>query len=137
MDSRYYDKARRRVEEKKKFNKHLQSYLTTNLIMFAMGFVLRFWRGWIIAAFFWGIGLLFHYIKAYGFPGMEEDDDWEEKEIEREVKKMKARDRYKYDREPPHRTNRGQEDDFDIDDYLDLDQPRPMPRKKYDEEDLV
>jgi hypothetical protein len=131
-DSHYYKKAKKKVEEKKKFHNHLQSYIIVNLIMVFMG---RFFRGWITVAFFWGIGLFFHFIKAYGYLG--EGSNWEEKEIEKEVKRMRAREKYRGDRNPPHNKYSHPDNDLNMDEYLDLNQPNPTPQKKYDEEDLV
>ena len=129
-DSRYYEKAKKKVEEKKKFHNHLRSYIIVNLIMLVTGVFFRSRGGWIIAAFFWGIGLFFHYVKAYGFMGMGADDEWEEQEIEREVKKMKRRAKY-------HRSKANSPHEDEMDDYLDLNTPKSVPQKKYDEEDLV
>lgn len=125
----YYDKAKKKVAEKKKFNKHLQSYLSTVAILFMMSFVMPPMRRVLgIVAFFWGIGLFAHYVQAHGFPGMEDEDEWEEKEIEKEVRRMQKKDRKR--KEPL-------EDELDIDEHLNLNQPSPTPRKKYRDEDLV
>ena len=135
MNPDYYDKAKKKVKKKKKFNSHLYSYLTTNAVLFAMSFwnpALR--RIWIMVAFFWGIGLFTDYVKAYGFPGMEEEEEWEQKEIEKEMRRMEAKDRWQ--NRPPNRS-RPADDELDMDDYLDLDKPRPVPKKKYRDEDLV
>ncbi|MEM6321616.1 MAG: 2TM domain-containing protein [Bacteroidota bacterium] len=133
-DNRYYERAKKRVEEKKNFHHHLRSYIVVNLIMLFTG---AFFRGWKWVAFFWGLGVFSHFVKAYGFMGMGADSEWEEQEIEREVQRMKKRAKYRSDRNPPHQNYDQGESDFDVDDYLDLDQPKPMPRKSYDEEDLV
>ena len=124
----YYDKAKKKVAKKKKFNKHLQSYLSTMAMLFLMSFVMPPLRRVLgIVAFFWGIGLFFHYVEAHGFPGMEEEEDWEEKEIEKEVQRMQMKDR---------RKKTIIEDELDIDEHLDLDRP-PVRRKNYRDEDLV
>lgn len=133
-ESKYYERAKEKVEEKKKFHNHLRSYIIVNLIMLFSG---AFFRGWIMAAFFWGIGLFSHFVKAYGFMGLGEDSDWEDQEIEKEMKRMKARAKYKGNRTPPHDKHQEPDVDFDMDEYLDLDQPKPMPQKRYDENDLV
>lgn len=136
-DSRYYEKAREKVEEKKKFHNHLRSYIIVNMIMLFTGVFFRSRGGWMMVAFFWGIGLFSHYVKAYGFMGLGDNDDWEDEEIEKEVERMKARAKYRNDRNPPHDKEQGADSDFDMDEYLDLDQPQPMPRKNYSEDDLV
>lgn len=133
-DSNYYERAREKVEEKKSFHNHLRSYIIVNMIMLFTGVFFRTRGGWMMVAIFWGIGLFSHYCKAYGFMGLGEDTAWEDQEIEKEVRRMKAREKYRNDRNPPHNKR---QDDFDIDDYLDLEQPQPMPRKNYSEDDLV
>ena len=125
----YYDKAKKKVAEKKKFNKHLQSYLSTMAILFMMSFVMPPMRRVLgVVAFFWGIGLFAHYVQAHGFPGMEDEDEWEEKEIEKEVRRMQMKDR---------RKKAPLDDELDIDEHLDLDRPSAIPQKKYRDEDLV
>lgn len=133
-DSKYYERAREKVEEKKKFHNHLRSYIIVNMIMLFTGVFFRSRGGWMMVAFFWGIGLFSHYVKAYGLMGLGEDTDWEDQEIEKEVERMKARAKYRNDRNPPHDKK---QEDLDFDDYLDLDEPKPMPRKNYREDDLV
>ena len=126
MDPNYYDKAKKKVKEKKEFQKHLQSFLTTLAILFAMSFMIpALRRVWIMIAFFWGIGLFTHYVKAYGFPGMENEEEWEEREIEKEVRRMEAKDRRK--NRSPNRSKPASEE-LDMDEYLDLDKPRPVPK---------
>jgi len=134
MSNNYYKKAKKKVAEKKKFQKHLQSFLTTMGVFFAMSLMIPPLRRVApMVAFFWGIGLFSHYVKAYGFPGMEEEDDWEAKEIEKEMRRMEAKDRWQ--NRPP---NKGaQEEELDMEEYLDLEKPPAMPRKKYTDEDLV
>jgi len=136
MNPNHYKKAKKKVKEKKEFQKHLQSYLTTLAILFAMSFLIPpLRRVWAMIAFFWGIGLFSHYVKAYGFPGMEDEDEWEQKEIEKEMRRMEAKDRWQ--NRPPNRRHPTEDDDIDMDDYLDLEKPRPVPKKKYRDEDLV
>lgn len=132
-DSKYYERAKEKVEEKKKFHNHLRSYIVVNLIMLFTGVFFRSRGGWMMVALFWGIGLFSHYVKAYGFMGMGDDTDWEDQEIEKEMRRMKERAKNR-NRSAPHDDY---QDEMDMDDYLDLDQPKPMPRKQYDEDDLV
>ena len=135
MKPEYYDKAKRKVAEKKKFNKHLQSYLSTMGIFFLVCIMIKpLFRVWAMVALFWGFGLFTHYVKAYGFPGMEDEDEWEEKEIEKEVRRMEEKDRWK--NMPPHKTA-PLDEEIDMDEYLDLEKPRRVPKKKYRDEDLV
>ena len=135
-ESEYYERAKEKVIEKKKFHNHLRSYIVVNLIMLFSGTFFRTRGGWAMVALFWGIGLFSHYVKAYGFMGMGDDTDWEDKEIEKEMRRMKARAKNRSNK-APHDDDYQEDTDFDMDDYLDLDQPKPMPKKRYDENDLV
>jgi hypothetical protein len=81
--------AQRRVRKKAKFYKHLFIFLIIN------GFVLtssllqgHFFRPFPMT-FFWGIGLIFHYLKVFGIPGSGVlSNDWESREYQRELEKL-------------------------------------------------
>lgn len=81
--------AQRRVRKKAKFYKHLFIFLIIN------GFVLMsaLLKGHPFSAFpmtfFWGIGLIFHYLKVFGMPGSGVlSNDWESREYQRELEKL-------------------------------------------------
>ena len=122
MESKKYEEAKKRVKKKKEFREHLQSFIVVNAIMLGMGWMFGFFNAWQTVIFFWGIGLVFHYVEVYGIPGMGNDEEWEQKELEKELRNL--------DRKP----NQDAEAD---DEFLDLDAPRPVERKNYNEEDLV
>jgi hypothetical protein len=127
MEPDTYQKAKDRVKKKKEFRDHLKSYLVTNLVMLGMGWMFGFFNAWLMVILFWGMGLVFHYTDVYGIPGMGDDDEWEDREIEKELDRMERRE---MDHQPP-------KDATDPDDSLDLNEPRPVERKSYNEEDLV
>jgi hypothetical protein len=127
MDPKHYQKAKKRVKKKKEFREHLQSFIIINLIMLAMGWMFGFYRAWIMVTFFWGIGVVFHYADVYGIPGLGKDEDWEEREMEKELRRI---ERLESGEEP-------MQEERETEDYLDLDSPPPLKRKNYDEEDLV
>lgn len=90
-DKEMYREAKRRVSEKSKFFKHFYTYS----IVVGVFTVLSLFRGRPFAfapvAFFWGIGLLFHYIKVFGIPGSGVlSREWEDKEIANEMRKMRG-----------------------------------------------
>ncbi len=127
MESKKYEEAKKRVKKKKEFREHLKSFIVTNAIMLGIGWMYGFFNAWQTVIFFWGIGLVFHYVEAYGIPGMGSDEDWEREEMEKELKNLG-----------------GTEADLDLmreeqatDEFLDLDSRRPVERKNYDEGDLV
>lgn len=139
-EDKHYKRARRKVKDKKDFYKHLNSYITTNIIMLGMGLYLGFWRGWIPVIFFWGIGIFTHYVKTFGFPGFDNPDDenWEEKEIEKEMNRLKTLEELKERELPPLEKEEDAVNDtsLDIDEHLDLKEPEEIKRN-YDESDLV
>lgn len=66
MSESIYEKAQKRADEKISFLKHLYSYLTVNVILFVVNFLTspnEWWFLWV--AFFWGIGLISHFIRVY------------------------------------------------------------------------
>ena len=96
MTDELFRNAKKRVKAKREFYHHLMSYVSINVVMFCIVFFNGGGFSWLIPGCFWGIGLLSHYFKAFGFPGVGviDSDEWEEKEIKKEM----ARERRKYDR---------------------------------------
>ena len=85
-----YDKARKRVEEKKGFFIHLTFYIIVN---FMLVLIWAFASGggfpWFVFPLGgWGIGILFHFLGVFVFSGQTE---WERRAIEREVERMRKR----------------------------------------------
>ena len=84
-----YKMAEQRADDKISFQRHLISYVSVNLFLFVINFILsphEWWFMWV--SLFWGIGLLIHFLKAYvlydKFDGKYRDDM-----IENELEKMK------------------------------------------------
>lgn len=89
-DHHFYQEAQRRVHQKAKFFKHLYTYVLVVGVMF----FLSMFRGrpfaFMPVALFWGIAIMFHYLKVFGIPGTGIlSREWEEEEIEKEVRRMK------------------------------------------------
>ena len=127
MESKQYQKAKKRVKKKKEFREHFQSFIVVNIIMLGMGWMYGFFSAWQTVIFFWGVGLVFHYVDAYGIPGFGDDEDWEKKEMEKELQNMGR----------PATGEEAKQEELDPDEWLDLDSSRPIERKNYNEEDLV
>lgn len=127
MESKQYQKAKKRVKKKKEFREHFQSFIVVNIIMLGMGWMYGFFSAWQTVIFFWGVGLVFHYVDAYGIPGFGDDEDWEKKEMEKELQNMGR----------PATGEEAKQEELDPDEWLDLDSSRPVERKNYNEEDLV
>jgi hypothetical protein len=62
-----YHKAKKKVKAKKGFYMHFGSFCATTL---------------------WGIGIVSHYIAVFGIAGPS-GEDWEEQELEKEMRKIK------------------------------------------------
>ncbi len=72
------------AREKIKFYRHLRSYIIVNAFMM---FITLFSGGgfsWFPVILFWGMGLAFHYLKVFGWPGSDGifSEDWERKMAE-------------------------------------------------------
>lgn len=118
-----YEKAKKRVEEKKKFYKGLSTYLVMSIFFYILNQVTysgSWWYYWPMMG--WGIGILLQYFKLFGIPGlMPVEGDWEEKELEKELSRMRQKDRT-------------YQDSGEADDYLDLREAEPQKRGWRDDE---
>lgn len=87
-DDDMYRIAEKRADEKIGFYKHLYSYITVNVILFAVN-ALTSWGDWWFywVTIFWGIGLAAHFLKLFVFGAKLEDN--RERMIEKEMEKMK------------------------------------------------
>jgi hypothetical protein len=90
-----YRQAARRVQAKLGFYWHFASYLVINglliavylLTTIAVGGLYYPWFVWVMAS--WGVGLLFHFMGVYVFPGSNSSFS-RQKMIEEELRKMGA-----------------------------------------------
>lgn len=84
-----YEKAEKRVDEKMSFYHHLYSFIVVNIILIVINVLFSkdsWWFMWV--TFFWGIGLLSHFIKTFiVFDRFEEKH--RESMIEKEMEKMR------------------------------------------------
>ena len=83
-----YKQARKRVEEKKGFYTHLATYILVNILLVIIwafpaggGYL---WFLWPLGG--WGIGILFHFLGVFVFSRR---SNWEKREIEKEVERLK------------------------------------------------
>jgi hypothetical protein len=90
--SEAYIRAEKRVEVKLGFYKSLTTYLGVNLFLFLIDLFTspgKWWFYWPL--FFWGIGVLFHFIKVFVTGGLFRERVKErmiKKELQKEEKKM-------------------------------------------------
>lgn len=87
-----YEKAKKIVNDKKDFYIHLLIYISVNIGLFlinafTVGFSNNIWWSFI-PAFFWGIGLLIHFLSIFVLSNLF-GSDWEAKEIEKILSKNK------------------------------------------------
>jgi hypothetical protein len=115
IDEEHLAQARKRVALKKKFFKHLNTYLVMTIFFVLLNMVTSPGRWWFIFPVLgWGIGIALEYVNLFGLPGIQPDPDWEKKALEEELRKMKA------PKEKP-------EDTLELKEL----------RKQYDDKDLV
>lgn len=88
-DDKLYREARKRVKRKKEFYSHLLSYLTVGLFLTFVDWFShpeRWWVQWVWLG--WGIGIFFHGMSLFR-KNIVFGDEWEEKEIQKEMERMK------------------------------------------------
>ena len=89
-----YIRAKKKLEKITGFYWHLASYIIINLfltIVIVVNSSLTFWDfGTHATAFFWGIGLLFHFIGVFGQNALF-NRDWEERKIKEYMDKDQKR----------------------------------------------
>ncbi len=93
-EQKRYERAKNRVEELKKFYNNLFSYIVIIGILAAFNYYLNEWSyAWFLwAAFGWGIGIVFHAIKAFKVNPMF-NKDWEERKIRKYMEEEEGRQR--------------------------------------------
>jgi phosphate/sulfate permease len=82
-----YQRARKRVEEKKGFFSHLAVYVVVNAVLVLIwAFTSRGypWFVWPLGG--WGIGLVFHFLGVFLFS---KETNWERNEIEKEAERIR------------------------------------------------
>lgn len=84
-----YIKAKKRVKAKKDFYIHFGSFISTSLFLFVVNYLTspEFWW-FLFPTMGWLIGIVSHYISVFGISGVS-GDDWEEQEVEKELRKIK------------------------------------------------
>lgn len=88
-DEEIYQRARKRVKDKKDFFVHLAVYVVVNIILVIIWGITMDWHGypWFIWPLFgWGIGIVFHGLSVFFF---EQETGWERSEVEKEAAKLR------------------------------------------------
>ncbi|MBO7159528.1 MAG: 2TM domain-containing protein [Methanobrevibacter sp.] len=84
-----YSRAEKRVDEKIGFYRHLYSFIVVNVILIVINILFsrgEWWFYWV--TFFWGIGLVSHFIKTFIIFD-KFDEKHRESMIEKEMEKMR------------------------------------------------
>lgn len=82
MDDERYEKAKKRVEELKKFYGNLVTYVAINILLIIINLVTSpgsLWFYWV--TIFWGIAVLLHASRVFILRGRFLGEEWEEKKI--------------------------------------------------------
>lgn len=120
-----YERARKRVKEKKGFYSHFTTYVIMGVFFFTLNILTSPWDWWFYWPMLgWGIGLASHYFNVFGWPGTGAGtQDWEDREIKKEMDRLEKQ----------------QEPFLDIDDHLELKETETKKEKmkSYREDDLV
>ena len=88
MSDERYDKAKKRVEELKKFYSNLVTYIVVNIVLIIIYFVTSpgsLWFYWI--TIFWGIAILLQASRVFIFKGKFLGEEWEQKKIKEILEK--------------------------------------------------
>ena len=89
-----YQEAQLRVRRKAKFFKHFFIFVVMNGFFFTTALFQGDPFEPLVVTFFWGIGLVFHYLKVFGLPGSGVlSKDWEEREYRQELKRLESQQR--------------------------------------------
>ncbi len=86
--------ATKRVKKKKKFYKHLTSFVSVNIFFLFLNLLTSPGELWFFYPMMgWGLGLIFHYVDTFGIPGFGMlDKEWEKREVDIELRKITGDD---------------------------------------------
>ena len=90
MSDSLRERAERRVDRKIKFYRNLKAYVIVNVILAIINWLCtpEFW--WVMfPLFFWGIGVLVDFLKAYVLVDNWDSEDFRERKIEEEMMKLR------------------------------------------------
>ena len=96
-EGKMYKEAKKRVKLKKSYYIHVLVFIPTIVLLAALSIFVtpQVWWWFLIPTAGWGVGLLAHYITAFGIPGIGRfDDGWEAHQLEKEYRKLKNRQEF-------------------------------------------
>ena len=84
-----YDRAAERVDKKIKFYNELKAYVVVNAVLAIINFFVSPFFWWVLfPVFFWGIGILVDFFKAFIFID-NYSEEYRKRKITEEMEKMK------------------------------------------------
>ncbi len=119
-----YRIAKKRVKKKKGFYSHASVFLAVGSFFFVLNMLTDPYDIWFFFPLLpWSVGLIIHYLSVFGLPGGALSEEWEEKEMEKEMRKL---DRHVEYPDPPH----------EVDEELELKEFKKL-RREWDDQDFV
>ena len=91
MNDNIRTRAEERVNFKIKFYRNLKAYIITNMMLAIINglFTPEFW--WVMfPLFFWGIGVIADFLKAYVFIDDFDSESYRERKIQEEMEKLRV-----------------------------------------------
>jgi hypothetical protein len=86
-ESEEYKTAKKNVEKKFGFYKHLTIYIIINILLILINLITSPQEIWFIyVTGFWGIGVICHFLSVFTLTS-KKVENWKNKEIEKELKK--------------------------------------------------
>ncbi|MBQ9025764.1 MAG: 2TM domain-containing protein [Methanobrevibacter sp.] len=83
-------RAERRVDQKIKFYRNFYSYIIVNAILAVINYLFTPEYWWVLfVVFFWGIGVLFDFLKAFILFEKFDSEQYREQKINEEMEKMR------------------------------------------------
>ena len=82
--------AEKRADAKIKFYKNFKAYIIVNAFLAVINFIFTpdFW--WVLfPVFFWGIGVLVDFLKAFVFADKFDTEEYRERKIQEEMEKLR------------------------------------------------
>lgn len=118
-----YRIAKKKVKKKKGFFSHFSAYLAVGSFFFALNMITDPYDIWFVFPMLpWSVGIIIHYFSVFGLPGGALTTEWEERELEREMRKLE----HKVDNHQP----------LEVNDELELKEFKKL-RKEWDDRDFV
>ena len=88
-DQELIDIAKKRVKDRKDFYAHFLVFACVMLVIIVINLMVTPGFLWFLFALLgWGFAVVMHYFSAFGFMG--KNSDWEQKELQKELGKLKA-----------------------------------------------